>query len=413
MSENKYLIAQLGARMHYAVPVSFHRAGRLAGLATDVYLRDWQSKLCDVLPLPDNLCAKLRRYRADLPTHLVVCNQAGWLRREMRRTRDVSPLGNARMNDDSAKALARTAARIAKNQPVNTVYAFDTAAVEVFDWARTHGIKCVLEQCVIPRAGQERILSNLMDKYGGSVTENMQLAWRHLAVREKTEWAQADLILCPSEFVSKEVIAAGGAAEKTAIVPYGVQPPPGSKFSEAMQRRAPSAKRPLRVLFVGEAGLRKGLLDLMAAAAQLPATKFEWIVAGRINLSPGQLQQAKQYLKLTGPLNKAQLADEYMAANVFVLPTYLEGSATVTYEALGWGLPVVTTMEAGSVVEHGRSGFVGRAGDVDFLVRSLQALAGDDQLRAAMSIAARKRAGEYDIAAYGKRLLDALATLEK
>lgn len=398
------LVSQLGARMHYGVPVLLHRAGRLAGLATDFYLRDWQMKLCETLPVPERVRTKLRRYRAPLPSDAVVCSQIPWMLRERRRARERSPLTNARINDAASAILARDTQRLAAGRQVSAVYAFDTAARETFEWAASRGLTRILEQCVVPRAGQERILSALMARCGEPASADMVTAWRHLAAREQAEWAVADRIVCPSEFVKQEVIAAGGAAEKVRVVPYGVEPPSDEKFSAATQTRRAGQPRPLRVLFAGEVGVRKGILDVAAVAAQLPPGACEFRAAGRIHLSPPQRSEVERSVKLLGPLGKAQLEREYAEADAFFLPSYLEGSATVTYEALGWGLPVVTTREAGSVVEDGVSGFVTAAGDIAALTSSLATLSKDAAMRDEMSAAARRRAREYDIAAYGQRL---------
>jgi glycosyltransferase involved in cell wall biosynthesis len=82
----------------------------------------------------------------------------------------------------------------------------------------------------------------------------------------------------------------------------------------------------------------------------------------------------------------------------------------VTYEALAAGLPVVATPNAGSVVEDGTSGFIVPLGDTGAIVAALQRL-GDERTLDAMSRAAVARAAEFDLAAYGRRLLAALAPL--
>ena len=48
----------------------------------------------------------------------------------------------------------------------------------------------------------------------------------------------------------------------------------------------------------------------------------------------------------------------YAWANVFVLPSICEGSAMVTYEALSWGLPIITTYNTGSIVRDNIDGFI-------------------------------------------------------
>jgi len=118
-------------------------------------------------------------------------------------------------------------------------------------------------------------------------------------------------------------------------------------------------------------------------------------------------------LELCGAVPRAEIAAHFAWADVFLLPSACEGSATVTYEALAAGLPVIATPNAGSVVEAGVSGFIVPLGETGAIVAALGALAREPSRLETMSTAARKRAADYDIAAYGRRLLAALAPLQR
>ena len=97
--------------------------------------------------------------------------------------------------------------------------------------------------------------------------------------------------------------------------------------------------------------------------------------------------------------------------DVFLLPSICEGSATVIYEALAAGLPVICTPNAGSVVRDGVDGFIVPIRDPDAIMEKLEQLATNAQLLAQMSENARRRAGEYSIDAYGERLKEVLLSL--
>jgi glycosyltransferase involved in cell wall biosynthesis len=89
------------------------------------------------------------------------------------------------------------------------------------------------------------------------------------------------------------------------------------------------------------------------------------------------------------------------------LPTLAEGSATVIYEALSFGIPVVTTNSAGSVMIHGQEGYIVPEREVDALVEAISGIALNRDLREAMSLEARNTSIEYSEAKWGKRLIDA------
>jgi glycosyltransferase involved in cell wall biosynthesis len=94
----------------------------------------------------------------------------------------------------------------------------------------------------------------------------------------------------------------------------------------------------------------------------------------------------------------------FQDADAFVYPSLHEGSAFVTYEALASGLPVITTPNAGSVVRDGEEGYVVPIRDVDAIVDRVERLQRDPELRAAMSLAARRRALDFTWDAYRTRV---------
>src|SRR5690606_7175785 len=90
-------------------------------------------------------------------------------------------------------------------------------------------------------------------------------------------------------------------------------------------------------------------------------------------------------LDLRGAVPRAEIMDHYAWADLFLLPSVCEGSATVVYEALAAGLPVITTPNAGSVVRNGADGFIVEPGNVEAICRSLRLLNEDRALLEAMS----------------------------
>jgi len=98
----------------------------------------------------------------------------------------------------------------------------------------------------------------------------------------------------------------------------------------------------------------------------------------------------------------------YSWADVFLLPSLCEGSATVCYEALAAGLPVITTPNAGSVVRDGVDGFIVPIRDAEAIAEKLDLLAKDRDLLAAMSANAVARSREFTLAKYSERLVATL-----
>src|SRR5439155_1566699 len=98
--------------------------------------------------------------------------------------------------------------------------------------------------------------------------------------------------------------------------------------------------------------------------------EFRWV--GPIRLLSNAQNQVRSYLQLIGAVPRNLIQPHFDWADVFFLPSVCEGSATVTYEALMSGLPVVTTPNSGSVVIDGINGFIVAASDTQAMVERIR-----------------------------------------
>jgi glycosyltransferase involved in cell wall biosynthesis len=156
-----------------------------------------------------------------------------------------------------------------------------------------------------------------------------------------------------SPFVIDGIRRCGGPVHKCALVPYGVDT---GRFAPAAGDVPRSATGPLRVLFAGAVGLWKGVPYLLEALRQLCPDEVEGRFAGRVALAPEKLVPYGDVATFLGPVPRPQMPALYRWADVLVLPSLSEGSATVVYEALAAGVYVITTANAGSVLS-GASAF--------------------------------------------------------
>lgn len=116
-------------------------------------------------------------------------------------------------------------------------------------------------------------------------------------------------------------------------------------------------------------------------------------------------QEISQWVELRGIVPRSQIVEEFRWADVFLLPSLCEGSATAVYEALAAGLPVITTENTGSVVRDGVEGFIVPVCDPEAIATAVRALADNPELRRSMSTNALLRAAEHTVESYGERLL--------
>lgn len=93
-----------------------------------------------------------------------------------------------------------------------------------------------------------------------------------------------------------------------------------------------------------------------------------------------------------------QTTDFYLNAGIFVLPSLFEGMPNALLEAMSYGLPcIVSDSLVGALehIDHGVSGLVFRACDVNDLAEKILMLMSNPDLRNALGSVARERVSQY------------------
>ena len=287
----------------------------------------------------------------------------------------------------------------------DAIYGFNTASLRLFERAREQSLITILEQTICPRLVEEEIMSEERRRFPGWEANVDSKLVSRTGEREALEWELADLILCPSEFVKDGVIRCGGSANKCVVVPYGVEPSP-NEFQPH-----PRLSGPLRVLTVGAIGLRKGLGDILHAA-RLLGSEAEFRLVGSHQVSGAVISDFGDVATFIDAVPRREIIEHYRWADVFLLPSLCEGSATVTYEAMAHGLPVVCTHNTGSVVRDGVEGFVIPIRSPNKIASKLRELIDSESLLLSMSACAYQRSLSYTLDAYAIRLMNALRECE-
>ncbi len=401
--KDKIVVSQLGARMHYAVPRIFASAGRLAHFYTDICATKGWPRIVNSFPAtlyPAPVKRLAGRLPKGVPTALTTVFSSFGLRSVLRHMRTKDVVEETSHAIWAGSIFSEMVARSGFHDAAG-LYAFSGDALEQMRAAKQQGLWTAVEQMIAPRDVVETLLSQEMTRFpawAGPVRHNPHA--RLFADREKAEWRLADVIVCPSEFVRRHVVACGGPEDRCVVVPYGVN-------ATAIVDRPTRLPGPLRVLTVGEVGLRKGSPYVVEAARLMDgAARFR--MAGRVRLPDDVKQDISQSVELRGIVPRSQIAEEFRWADVFLLPSLCEGSATAVYEALAAGLPVITTENTGSVVRDGIEGFIVPVCDAQAIAAAVRALADNAELRRIMSANALLRAAEHTVDCYGERLLAAL-----
>ncbi len=410
----KILVAQIGARRHYAVPAALERAGLLEALVTDVCASDpWVRRLGSVIPSSVK-SGKLRslfdRQPIGVPDSKVHCLWPTTIRSQLaRQLQGHSPPGQyarwVTQNEEFGRAVVKQGFGSA-----TAVYGFNAASVEIFEAARSRGLKCILDMTIAPLEVIERLLTEERQRFphleiGTSLPDSPEA----LIARERREWELADLILCGSEYVADTLAEVGVPASKCRVVRWGYSGP--CVPTDRSQRSGP-----LRVLMAGTVELRKGVPYALEAARLLADARYHFRFVGPVRLNPRLL--AEQFtnnirgttIEFAGPVPRSEMTHEYQQADVLLHPSLAEGSANVCYEALAHGLPVIATPNAGSAVSDGVDGFLIPIRDPEAIARCLLSLT-ESNSRHPMGIAAAKTASHWTRDCYAEELGSVLQVL--
>jgi glycosyltransferase involved in cell wall biosynthesis len=149
----------------------------------------------------------------------------------------------------------------------------------------------------------------------------------------------------------------------------------------------------------------KGLIYLIESAAKIcknfPFAKFIIIGEGRERKKLSQFiayYQLENRVILAGEIPNAK---NYLSAfDIFVLPSVKEGLAYTLIEALGAGLPIITTIVGGNpeIIINKTTGLLIPARNPELLAENIINLMGDESLRQRLGAAAKASAQKFSLA---------------
>lgn len=289
-------------------------------------------------------------------------------------------------------------------------YAYDTGALEALEWCREHGVKCVLNQ-MDPNRVEVDLVRAEEKQWPSWTLEAVAVPEAYFARRER-EWALADRVVVNSEFSRQALLQQGVPPEKLVVIPLCYEAAESNRkssgrFISSTINYQPSTG-PLRVLFLGQVILRKGIQYLIAAAKLLERENIHFDIVGPVGISAAALVTAPKNMRFHGRTGRDQAAAWYRQSHLFVLPTLSDGFAITQLEAMAHGLPVVTTPCCGEVVSDGVDGFVVPARDAGALAEMFQRYLTEPELLRSQSAAALVKARQFTL----ERLAENLRQLE-
>jgi glycosyltransferase involved in cell wall biosynthesis len=368
-----WICCQLGAREHYAVPRALYSRGALAKLVTDF----WSSPGSTYSRvLPSSLKQDLRgRYHPGLADADVeglnfsalkfesisrMRRQTGWTQ-TMARNRwfqrkvvsvlssssAIPPVGRTRL------AASRTDS-FRGGQPV--LFAYSYAALELLKHAKKHDWQTVLGQ-IDPGPVEEKIVAEEVAR-----EPELGATWQPAPQAYWDLWMEecnlADRIVVNSKWSRDAMEKAGISSEKIRIIPLAYERPAETNIFKRSYPDEFDDTRSMRVLFLGQINLRKGVARLLKAIRLLKNEPIEFHFVGPLQISIPQDMQNNPRIHWIGAVSRSEAAAFYRNADILIFPTLSDGFGLTQLEAQAWSLPIVASRFCGVVVEDGRNGLL-------------------------------------------------------
>lgn len=353
---SSWICCQLGAREHYAIPRALHQAGKLTSLITDAWMPP--QSILNVAPNP--FLRNLRdRYHPDLANAPISSFTIPLIqfetRHRLRRTKDWER--TIARNHWYQKQVIQQLNTLQSVHSLSTppiLFTYSYAALDLLHYARRLGWTTVLGQ-IDPGIVEEKIVSEAHQNHA-----NLAPGWQPAPPEYWSSWREecelADQIVVNSHWSSQALQQAGVPAHKLQVIPLAYRTP---QASLSFQRTYPpqfSTDRPLRVLFLGQIILRKGIAALLNAAKQLQDYPIEFWLVGTSGIEPSHFNLPN--IRWIGPVPRSQTSQYYQQCDIFLFPTLSDGFGLTQLEAQAWKLPLIVSRFCGEVVKDQISGFI-------------------------------------------------------
>lgn len=392
------IVTQIGARHHYAIPRMLEKAGLLSAFYTDSNAVKGLGLAATALPsmLRSKRLSKLTsRVPIGVPALKIRYTDAV-LKQQLIGSFLPSRRHHSYVDDD---LLFDAIVSQWGFQNANTLYAMQKHGTGLLDAARKAGLNVVVDVFITPLS--HRIVEEERQRFPDLERPFENDAWLEAEEqRTSAEINRADLLLCPGHNVVEGLATFRESHTKHyAVVPYGC----GASFHG--NRNFPKKGT---ILFAGTADLRKGIHYLGMAAESLNGRNYDFRVAGGVTDAVAKHPKSR-YLNFLGRLPREQMLEEFLRADVFVLPTLAEGCASVVHEAVMAGCPVITTPSAGTLVKKNFGGILVPERNPEALAAAIESVINDREQREYLAGTCADLAKELGEDRWATRLIEALS----
>jgi glycosyltransferase involved in cell wall biosynthesis len=211
-------------------------------------------------------------------------------------------------------------------------------------------------------------------------------------------------LVCPSREIREELLRAGFADERIAVIPNGVDTaffsPAALPEKNELRRELGIGEQETVVIYTGRLHPGKGVESLLAAWTVL-AERFTDRPLRLLIVGSGRLEPALRDAFGTAPSVRfcgwqEEVRNYLRASDIFVLPSLGEGMSNALVEAMSCGLACVASRIGGNseLITDGRNGLLFEPGSRERLAAQLAGLLEDSRRRRELGECARQLAVE-------------------
>lgn len=371
VKKTKWICCQIGAREHYVIPHELQTVGQLELLITDYWTKHRGTKNIHS-PLFKNLRG---RRNEDIHDNKVASFNLSYLFFEMFNKASGSTGWESVMRrNDWFQNKAVDCLKSLKHQPTH-LFSYSYAAKDIFKYAKSKGWTTVLGQ-IDPGPLEEEIVMKELQKF-----PEYQSEWQPAPKAYWENWLEecelADKIIVNSEWSAQALLQKGINKDKIQIIPLNYAVPEEAKSFKRNYPLAFNRARPLRILFLGQVILRKGIARIIEAAQLLLDKPVEFIIAGPIGIHP---VPKLPNLKWVGRVPRLEAIDFFKEADVFLFPSLSDGYGLTQLEARAWQLPLIVSEFCGKVVTDQYDGWILEKVDAESIKRIINDILEDPAL---------------------------------
>jgi starch synthase len=392
-------VAHSGKQHAYRHALSVQQLGLLRQFVTSTYYRRdcWPDRLATLMPRVD--IGLQKRWLEGLDSRLVTRHLSLEVPELVYRNVMKNPKrAETAMFERDAAFDRWVASRFAFESDI--FWGFQGSCLESLKAANSAGKTAVCEFATAHVTAAIRILSEEAEKHPewAATISNLNFPGWYRERLEQEPHA-AHVCIAASGFTQRSLEEVGIPSERIQLLPLAADV---DLFQFAERRRV----GPLKVLFVGGIGQRKGIKYLLEAVRQLDSAQIELSLLGPAPAYDRPLKAFSKWHTYLGRTDQAGVVRQMQKADVLVLPSVFEGFGLVIIEAMATGLPVITSTHScgPEVIREAVDGFVLAPDDVTGLAQKIAWCAEHRDQLVQMGRAAHERAHEFSWDAHRERL---------